>query len=164
MCGLCFLICLGVFYTQSEAYLGECPCELEKNVCSTLGNVFLLTRSHLSLSSGGGKRSSRLCSSVCGTALRAGAARLCGGALPARAPATLTAAVLRAGGLGATWGAQLPQGRVSVLDAGAHPLGVQLTWGTSRSSEKVLCFCAPQKNMLSEKKVQNIVYLCHHSE
>lgn len=79
MCGLCFLICLGVFYTQSEAYLGECPCELEKNVCSTLGNVFLLTRSHLSLSSGGGKRSSRLCSSVCGTALRAGAARLCGG-------------------------------------------------------------------------------------
>lgn len=81
--------------------------------------------------------------------------------LPGAASLLLTTTLLGARGLCATRRPQLSQGRVSILDARAHSLRVQLTWGTSKCLKTGLCFCDPQTTWSEKSKVKNIVHIHH---
>lgn len=69
------------------------------------------------------------------------------------------AALLRARGLCTARGPQLSQGRISVLDTWAHSLWVQLTWGSSKSLEKVFMFLwSPKYIKWKKQSAEHCIY------
>lgn len=130
-----------VVWPRMWSVLTSAPCKLEKNVYSKAKNKLLIMQSPLLFIMQLQKATTSTSKPVwaMGGKERAGL-RVTGlpqrERLPARWAAS-AATFLCARGLCTARGPQLSQGRISILDTGAHSFWVQLTWGSSKSLEKV---------------------------
>lgn len=152
-----------VLWLRMWSVLTSAPCKLEKNVYSTAKNKLLIMQSPLLFIMQLQKATTSTAKPVwaLGGKERAGL-RATGlpqrGCLPALWAAS-AATLLCTRGLCTARGPQLSQGRISILDTGAHSFWVQLTWGSSKSLEKVFMFLWSSKYMKwKQQSAEHCVY------
>lgn len=142
--------------------LMSAPCEREKNVQATAENGPLAMQSPiLSIMQLQKAMAASPVSPAWGSGWETGQARqdCCNVGTYLRARNASAAALLRARGLCTARGPQLSQGRISVLDTWAHSFWVQLTWGSSKSLEKVFMFLwSPKYIKWKKQSTEHCIY------